>query len=570
MRGESVAEQGNPMTIAYHCPGCQKKLHVAADALGKRVKCPGCGTVFALPAAAPAAPRAPQTEQVRKTSPAVPPQTAAAQTTAALGKLSSSPAANGKSCPSCQAALAADAAICVNCGLDLRSGKKLHSPLPLEPSNPVPVVLIAGIAIGGLAVVMICGLVGGWFLWGSARPMQTAQNVGGKTSTTVPAAGNARSQAGFGNPSPSPPTPSVVGPAKVNPPQAPAPSAAVQSIAATLATSGGKLVTWKGRVGNDGQVLGDSTGSTTYMINLKLKAGSLPAAGTVIVFSGILQPGSATGTDFVYDAAGNQTAVTTVYLDVKDGMVILEGDKAAGTKTAGTVSGVAVPPLSTGGQAAVAATKGGVEVEWNGQWYPAEVLQTKDGKHFIHYTGYGSNWDEWVSPERVRKSDGKALASSPQTLPANSRPAAAPPTPVAEKVAAWQRDWEIFGAELLKAQGDSGFVGKEVEWNGEFQEVSVNKIDGRKTIVVKMPRITLVAVEGEKFSIGIERIFLEPVGNEADAWVSIKPGQKVIFRTRLGKEGKSQVLSVSSATFNGVPEFFAFINNQGARLVSAK
>ena len=41
-------------------------------------------------------------------------------------------------------------------------------------------------------------------------------------------------------------------------------------------------------------------------------------------------------------------------------------------------------------------------VEWNGQWYPADVLAEQDGKYFIHYEGYGENWDEWIKPERLR------------------------------------------------------------------------------------------------------------------------------------------------------------------------
>jgi hypothetical protein len=44
-----------------------------------------------------------------------------------------------------------------------------------------------------------------------------------------------------------------------------------------------------------------------------------------------------------------------------------------------------------------------VEVLWKKQWYPATILQGKKGVHFIHYTGYGSNWDEWVPSKRIRQ-----------------------------------------------------------------------------------------------------------------------------------------------------------------------
>lgn len=44
-----------------------------------------------------------------------------------------------------------------------------------------------------------------------------------------------------------------------------------------------------------------------------------------------------------------------------------------------------------------------VEVLWKKQWYPATVLQAKDGVHFIHYTDYEAKWDEWVPSRRIRE-----------------------------------------------------------------------------------------------------------------------------------------------------------------------
>jgi hypothetical protein len=44
-----------------------------------------------------------------------------------------------------------------------------------------------------------------------------------------------------------------------------------------------------------------------------------------------------------------------------------------------------------------------VSVLWKGKWYPATVLRVKGGPlYFVHYDGYGSNWDEWVGPGRIR------------------------------------------------------------------------------------------------------------------------------------------------------------------------
>ncbi len=44
------------------------------------------------------------------------------------------------------------------------------------------------------------------------------------------------------------------------------------------------------------------------------------------------------------------------------------------------------------------------QVLWKGTWYPASVTQvSSDGrKCFIHYDGYGSNWDEWVGSDRIQ------------------------------------------------------------------------------------------------------------------------------------------------------------------------
>jgi len=42
------------------------------------------------------------------------------------------------------------------------------------------------------------------------------------------------------------------------------------------------------------------------------------------------------------------------------------------------------------------------EVEWAGAWYEAKILKTEKDRWFIHYLGWPSNWDEWVTKERIR------------------------------------------------------------------------------------------------------------------------------------------------------------------------
>jgi hypothetical protein len=43
-----------------------------------------------------------------------------------------------------------------------------------------------------------------------------------------------------------------------------------------------------------------------------------------------------------------------------------------------------------------------VQVKWKGKWYPAKILQEKDGVYLIHYARYSAEWDEWVGPKRIR------------------------------------------------------------------------------------------------------------------------------------------------------------------------
>jgi RNA binding activity-knot of a chromodomain len=57
-----------------------------------------------------------------------------------------------------------------------------------------------------------------------------------------------------------------------------------------------------------------------------------------------------------------------------------------------------------------------VTVEWHGYWYPAEILRQSGAKHFIHYRGYGPEWDEWIGPERIRGQLGPFLSISHSLL----------------------------------------------------------------------------------------------------------------------------------------------------------
>jgi hypothetical protein len=54
-----------------------------------------------------------------------------------------------------------------------------------------------------------------------------------------------------------------------------------------------------------------------------------------------------------------------------------------------------------------------VDVLWNGKWYDANILAVAAGeKYRIHYVGFNSSWDEWVTDARVRPKSGKSATSA--------------------------------------------------------------------------------------------------------------------------------------------------------------
>ncbi|MCE9582060.1 MAG: hypothetical protein K8T20_06035, partial [Planctomycetes bacterium] len=44
-----------------------------------------------------------------------------------------------------------------------------------------------------------------------------------------------------------------------------------------------------------------------------------------------------------------------------------------------------------------------VQVEWQKKWWPATVTRVEGDFAFIHYDGFGNEWDEWVTAKRLKK-----------------------------------------------------------------------------------------------------------------------------------------------------------------------
>ena len=45
-----------------------------------------------------------------------------------------------------------------------------------------------------------------------------------------------------------------------------------------------------------------------------------------------------------------------------------------------------------------------VKVEWKGSWWDALVREVSGSQYLIHYVGFDSSWDEWVTVERIKNS----------------------------------------------------------------------------------------------------------------------------------------------------------------------
>jgi len=44
-----------------------------------------------------------------------------------------------------------------------------------------------------------------------------------------------------------------------------------------------------------------------------------------------------------------------------------------------------------------------IKVEWKGSWWEAHIREISGDQHLIHYVGFDSSWDEWVTSERIQK-----------------------------------------------------------------------------------------------------------------------------------------------------------------------
>lgn len=209
------------MPIAFTC-ACGKKIKAKDEWAGKRIKCPGCGqpvripaaggdppSRLAKPAAKPAGAGAPSTKTAKKTAPAKPASDQQAGPASDIDLLpadepvrkgpiegvpqddmfteeqSQSLTATAKQCPFCKKKIFEGDPICISCGTDLKTGKKIVKKVERRPLGPI----IKKVVIG---LVVIVGGLYGWKMWKKSQEKPPDTSATAPSSPTAAAIANIR------------------------------------------------------------------------------------------------------------------------------------------------------------------------------------------------------------------------------------------------------------------------------------------------------------------------------------------------------------------------------------------
>ena len=152
------------MSIDVFCSQCKKTYRVKDELAGRRGKCPQ-GHVVVVP-------------QRKVDAASAAPASGAREVVPAAGKEA------GKTCPGCAAALPENAVLCVQCGYDFRTGKRLATGTTAKVATPPrrPIALYAGIGGGAVAVIAVA-----FFLLrgGPSDAPKTPENVQAKIDPGV-------------------------------------------------------------------------------------------------------------------------------------------------------------------------------------------------------------------------------------------------------------------------------------------------------------------------------------------------------------------------------------------------
>ena len=116
----------------FMCTSCGKEFRWKPEIAGRKAKCK-CGQTLTVPSAPPAPKAAPAPKVAARAAEPNPlewPDEPAAD----YSEVPPPPAPSGAACPSCGAGLAANAVLCVNCGYNLKTGKKIGGVASAAPA----------------------------------------------------------------------------------------------------------------------------------------------------------------------------------------------------------------------------------------------------------------------------------------------------------------------------------------------------------------------------------------------------------------------------------------------------
>ena len=117
------------MPIRLSCPSCRKPLRIKDELSGKKVKCPSCGHVFAVPVPEPEAP----------------------------ASEASGFKASASKCPNCGSILEPGAQICVECGTHLATPARYQAagvePAKKQKSGEGKLAFIVGSVVAAVIII---------------------------------------------------------------------------------------------------------------------------------------------------------------------------------------------------------------------------------------------------------------------------------------------------------------------------------------------------------------------------------------------------------------------------------
>lgn len=194
--------------VKFKCNSCGKKMGARAEYAGRKVRCPGCKEPVRVPSARPKQAATGAPVSVRSSRPAssgnsgssmsltdlaaleqqAPAQMA--ELTARPGARSSAPQVpGGKACPGCNASVKPEAVICVHCGHNFASGKRLKTKKDSKLGKAMASVSSAaseaqgkrnynvaslwGLLMGGLFIVLGIGIM--FYNWQPSSSSSTSR-----------------------------------------------------------------------------------------------------------------------------------------------------------------------------------------------------------------------------------------------------------------------------------------------------------------------------------------------------------------------------------------------------------